>query len=66
MPIKEQSVSHILSSPPYCTRIDYAVATALELGLLGYTRTEFNSLRLSLLGSPLTNGEGFLHGHGVG
>jgi len=47
-----KSVDIIITSPPYCTRIDYAVATLPELALLGYHRGgHFRELRESLTGS---------------
>ena len=45
------SVDAIISSPPYCTRIDYAIATAIELAVLGLTKNEFDTLRRSLTGT---------------
>lgn len=47
----EDSADLILSSPPYCTRLDYAVATRLELALMGYSQETFTKLRRSLIGS---------------
>ena len=41
----------ILGSPPYCTRIDYAVATRIELSVLGLSASDQDSLRKSLLGT---------------
>jgi hypothetical protein len=58
LPLEDRSISHVVSSPPYCTRIDYAVVSALELGLLGFSRTQFKELREQLLGTPLTGGKG--------
>lgn len=52
LPLLDQSVSCILASPPYCTRIDYAVATSPELALCGYgLDTEFDELRRRLIGT---------------
>jgi len=51
LPIENKSVSFALASPPYCTRIDYAVATKPELAVLGYTEESFRKLRQSLLGT---------------
>jgi len=52
IPLPVDSVDFILSSPPYCTRIDYAVATQAELSVLGYhAQTEFDALRRKLIGS---------------
>jgi DNA modification methylase len=50
--LANDSIDAVLTSPPYCTRIDYAVATAVELAVLGYTReTTFATLRDSLMGT---------------
>lgn len=35
LPLKSESVDHIVTSPPYLTRIDYAVSTLPELEILG-------------------------------
>lgn len=52
LPLKDSSVDFVLTSPPYCTRIDYAVKTRVELALLGYGDDEsFRALRHSLLGT---------------
>ena len=51
LPLKERSVDFALASPPYCTRIDYAVATKPELAMLGYGMKEFRDLRTQLLGT---------------
>src|SRR5262249_55396125 len=52
LPVDDCSVDLILSSPPYCTRIDYAVATMPELGLLGYGSDQgFAELRRRLIGT---------------
>lgn len=40
-----------IGSPPYCTRIDYAIATRLELSLLGMTSTQQDKLRRQLMGT---------------
>jgi DNA modification methylase len=52
--LSEESVDFVLTSPPYCTRIDYAVATLPELAVLGYDyRTSFHDLRRSLIGKTV-------------
>ena len=52
LPTFDKSVDFILSSPPYCTRIDYAVATMPELALLGYKLDgNFQHLRRKLIGT---------------
>lgn len=45
------SVDAIITSPPYCTRIDYAVATSLELALLRMSVEDYQKLRRSLIGT---------------
>lgn len=48
----ECAVDFLLTSPPYCTRIDYGVYTMPELAVLGYdTKSNWSSLRSSLIGT---------------
>ncbi|MFQ2412145.1 DNA methyltransferase [Aeromonas hydrophila] len=49
--IESNSIDAIITSPPYCTRIDYAVATSLELALLRLSSQKFNILRRALTGT---------------
>lgn len=42
----------VLGSPPYCTRIDYVIATLPELAVLGYADAEIKTLRKTMLGTP--------------
>jgi hypothetical protein len=52
LPLPDKSVSFVLASPPYCTRIDYAMATSAELSLLGFSPASgFDQLRRNLMGS---------------
>jgi SAM-dependent methyltransferase len=52
LPLQTSSVHFILASPPYCTRIDYAVATSAELSLLGFgSDSGYKELRRELIGS---------------
>lgn len=52
LPLDDSSVDLVLTSPPYCTRIDYAVATMAELSVLGYDfDDDLPELRRSLLGT---------------
>lgn len=54
LPLQDGSVDLVLSSPPYCTRIDYAVATMSELAVMGHGLNEgFRELRRRLIGTPL-------------
>lgn len=49
---KDGAIKTVLTSPPYCTRIDYAVATAGELAVMGIgDRAGFGDLRSSLMGA---------------
>lgn len=53
LPLADHSVDAIIGSPPYCTRIDYAVATAPELAVLGYDyNTALKALRDRMIGTP--------------
>ncbi|BBX62272.1 hypothetical protein MSAS_14460 [Mycobacterium saskatchewanense] len=52
LPLADESVSAVLSSPPYCTRIDYVKATLPELALLGLSAEEVRSLRDRMIGTP--------------
>ena len=45
------SVDHVITSPPYCTRIDYVIATLPELALLKLDHIDFNDLRSKMLGT---------------
>lgn len=53
VPLSDGSIDFVLSSPPYCTRIDYTSATRAELAVLGLQAGEaFDALRRALLGTP--------------
>lgn len=41
----------VLGSPPYCTRLDYGIATRIELSVLGLSANEQSALRRILLGT---------------
>lgn len=51
LPLDTNSVDAIISSPPYCTRIDYAVATRIELSVLRVGDRDFDKLRRALTGT---------------
>lgn len=54
LPLPAASVQAVIASPPYCTRIDYAVATKPELAVLGCPlHTDFEALRRRMLGGPV-------------
>jgi SAM-dependent methyltransferase len=52
----DQAVDIVLSSPPYCTRIDYIIATLPELAVLAHDADDIKHLRKQMLGTPLTAG----------
>ena len=54
MPIASNSVDVALTSPPYCTRLDYAVACSPELAILGISpgSKAIRRLRDSSIGTP--------------
>ncbi len=52
--VETASIQAVITSPPYCTRIDYAVATKPELAVLGCPlRTDFVDLRRRMTGGPV-------------
>jgi DNA modification methylase len=52
LPLDDESVNAVITSPPYCTRIDYAVSTAPELAVLGMDlRKELKPFRDRMLGT---------------
>jgi hypothetical protein len=55
LPVDDDSVDLILTSPPYCTRIDYVVSTSFELAALGLAEgsKEYQDLRRASMGAPL-------------
>jgi len=53
MPIATGSIDAILTSPPYLTRIDYAVAYSRELAVLGIDVATDRTLRADLMGTTL-------------
>lgn len=53
LPLQDESIDAVISSPPYCTRIDYAIATKPELALLGVSvDSEFKTIRNKMIGTP--------------
>lgn len=57
LPVRTNSVDLVLSSPPYCTRIDYGVATSPELAVLGVGMGKtLHELRNALIGTPTIQG----------
>lgn len=52
LPLDANSIDAVITSPPYCTRIDYVVATLPELAVLGLRLDELKSLRDKMIGTP--------------
>jgi hypothetical protein len=53
LPLTSNSIDAILSSPPYCTRIDYVRATLPELALIGLpVGPKLQNLRHMMMGTP--------------
>ena len=58
LPLDMDKIGMVLTSPPYCTRIDYAVATKPELALLGLSMDEgLKKLRQLMIGTPTISKE---------
>lgn len=51
LPGVAKSATWVVSSPPYCTRIDYAVASRPELAVLGVSLEAQDRLRREMLGT---------------
>ncbi|MFL4948089.1 DNA methyltransferase [Streptomyces sp. MMS24-I31] len=58
LPVATDSIDSVLTSPPYLTRIDYAVAYTRELALLGVDISRDRTLRSALMGTTLIRGDG--------
>lgn len=53
LPVASDSIDAVVSSPPYCTRIDYVRATLPELAVIGYPNgTIMRRLREQMIGTP--------------
>lgn len=53
LPLSSGSIDAVISSPPYCTRIDYVRATLPELAVIGYPNGEsIRRLRQKMIGTP--------------
>lgn len=53
LPLGCNTVDAVITSPPYCTRIDYAIATLPELAVLGFKDKEsLRGLRDKITGTP--------------
>lgn len=57
--VPQQTIDFVLTSPPYCTRIDYAKLTSFELAAIGsLSDQDYEGLRRNLMGAPLVRGAG--------
>lgn len=57
IPLSSGTASAVISSPPYCTRIDYAIATAPELAVLGVSQLQLRELREAMMGSSTVSAD---------
>jgi SAM-dependent methyltransferase len=58
LPFESSSIEAVISSPPYLTRIDYAIATKPELAALGMRlEDDFDKLRKAMIGAPTVRSE---------
>lgn len=51
LPLADGETDVVLTSPPYCTRIDYAVKTSIELSIMGFSHFDQDVLRRRLIGT---------------
>jgi DNA modification methylase len=58
LPLPDSSIDAIITSPPYCTRLDYVKATLPELAVLGLGQAELRGLRDRMIGTPTITGDG--------
>ncbi|MBE3048758.1 hypothetical protein IMZ48_40910, partial [Candidatus Bathyarchaeota archaeon] len=53
LPLASESIDVVITSPPYCTRIDYVRATLPELAVINFPNGNISrSLRENLIGTP--------------
>lgn len=50
--LQSKSVHAAVTSPPYCTRIDYIMATRPELAVMGFSVEQLSELRRQMVGTP--------------
>lgn len=56
LPLPVAAVDAIVSSPPYCTRLDYVKSTLPELAILRFSSQEVRELRDRMIGTPTVQG----------
>lgn len=56
--VETDAIDCVLTSPPYCTRLDYVVSAGFELAFLGVQsgRSEYSDLRRRSMGTPIVRG----------
>lgn len=54
IPLTDKQIDMVITSPPYCTRIDYVVNTLPELALMGFfpTKEDIQKIRNEMIGTP--------------
>jgi DNA modification methylase len=55
--IPDEGIDAVITSPPYCTRIDYGISTLPELAVLGADEEVVKALRDTMVGTPTITGE---------
>ncbi|HEX2765411.1 MAG TPA: hypothetical protein VHR55_02025 [Candidatus Limnocylindria bacterium] len=56
VPMSDDTVDAVVTSPPYLTRIDYVISAKPELAVLGYSDADLRALRDLMLGTPTITG----------
>ena len=57
LPLNDDSVEAVVSSPPYCTRIDYGISMRPELAVLRFSNEDMATLRNQMVGTPTMTDE---------
>lgn len=57
LPLADSIVGAVVTSPPYCTRMDYGIATRPELAVLRFGDDTLSLLRGAMVGTPTITGE---------
>lgn len=52
IPLNQGTVDIVMTSPPYCTRVDYIISSSIELAVMGYSKDEIEALRSHMIGTP--------------
>lgn len=57
LPLDDDSVDAVVSSPPYCTRIDYGISMRPELAVMRFSDEDMTTLRNQMVGTPTMTDE---------